>query len=185
MPLLDLAQIFATARDLRHGLIKPPYSAKAMIESHFSNVLVTGEDMPREITERVEVSADGQRTILYNRKLSTTTHRVAIVHGLGHLIFDLTPTRQCSLNYRGPVVINEPLEERRAELFAGEVLVPLHDLDHILHDEPLFPADPVEKRHFDDMLDHAASTFKVPRRFLRRRVKLLEAVRRTPYFLSK
>lgn len=180
MPLLDLARIMATAADLRAqaGLKEPPFSARHLIEECFPDILVSGAKLPRGVAEVVSVGAEGRRTILYNRRMSTSAHRVGIVHGLGHILFDLhTEPRECALSTGRHLLP----EEVRADLFAGEILVPFVQLDKLLP-HPLFPRDPVARRHFDDMLDHAASTFKVPSAFMRQRARDLQLLRRTRFF---
>jgi len=183
VPLLDVARVMSVAADLRTqaGLTTPPYSAKQLIETCFPDILVTGAPLPKGIHEMVTVDEGGRRTIFYNRRISTAAHRVGIVHGLGHLIFDLShPDRHCSMDFRRDRHLSA--DEVRADLFAGEILVPFIDLDRALGDLALFPSDPAEKRHFHDMLDHAASTFKVPPQFIRHRARDLQHLRRSSFF---
>lgn len=184
MPLIDLAEILAVARDARaaSGQTGPPYSTDTLIQALAPDVLVTGAELPTRILEQVLI-ADGKRTIFYNRKVNSPAQRVGIAHGLAHVVFDLfTGARPCGVNYQSAQMPLAP-EERRADLFAGELLVPLVDLDRMLDGQPIFPRDPADRHAFDDLIDNFASRFKVPAGFLRWRAWDLMHLRRTNFCL--
>jgi hypothetical protein len=191
MPLLDMAEIIRTARELRDraALPGPPYSARDLMVTCFPDVLVTGAQLPTGLTELVEAGPRG-KVIFYNRKSHPSTHRVGIIHGLGHLLFDLVgdivgteaANKRCALSF-GPHQASQPAAERRADLFAGEILVPLEDLDKMITIE-LFPTDKIERQHFDDTVDNLASKFNVPVGFLRFRLWDLLQFRRSNFFIK-
>jgi hypothetical protein len=175
--LLDFAGIAAAAAELREraGVETAPYSGRAIIERCFPHVLVTGGELPRGVAEVVETRG-GKATIWYNRRMNTAAHRVAVAHGLAHLIFDAPSGRlEC-----GASSSSAGAPERRADLFAGELLTPFADLDRHFEGE-IFPRDPVDRRVFDDEVDHAASKFKVPAGFLRWRLYDLLHLRKTNF----
>jgi Zn-dependent peptidase ImmA (M78 family) len=161
------------------GFKHPPYSARNLLKTCFPDILVTGEKLPRRVAEIVHV-IDGKRTILYNRSHSPPEHRVSVLHGLAHIIFDSGAERlQCSLP-TGPQRHRAPAEVR-ADLFAAEVLTPFAELDAFFRGEKLFPRDPIARRHFDDTVDGAASHFNVSVIFMRWRVRDLAHLRRTSF----
>jgi Zn-dependent peptidase ImmA (M78 family) len=171
--LIDIARVMAAARDLRVG--QAPYSTHAVLTAHFPDILVTGADLPENIHEQVSV-LDEERTILYNRRLSSAMRRVAVMHGLGHILFDLHAQRMCQTQGTGSHA--ERLEELRADYFAGELLAPLSDVDQAFKGVALFPRDPLARRHFEDQLDHVASRLHLPRAMLRARARLLSRLRK-------
>lgn len=175
--LLDFARIIAAAAELRTraGATEAPYSGRAIIEKCFPHVLVTGGHLPHGVAEVVETRG-GKVTIWYNRRMTTGAHRIAVAHGLAHLVFDAPDGRlQCGAASSGRVPA-----ERRADLFAGELLAPLADLDrHFVGG--LFPRMPVDRLAFDDEVDHAASKFKIPTGFLRWRLHDLAQLRKTHF----
>lgn len=180
MRLVDFSRVVAVTYDLRQRVGKKGsyYSAKEIIEECFPDVMVTGAALPPGIAEVVEVRG-GQKTIFYNRRINPMAQRVAITHGLAHLLFDLGPDRrECSRDNER--MSTQPIE-RRADLFAGELLAPLDELDE--HFDEIFPREPVAKQHFDDEVDHVASTFKVPPGFLRWRLFDLAWLRKTNFAL--
>lgn len=185
MPLLDVVEIIGVARELRRraGFVAPPYSAKHLLETCFPDVLVTGGNLPRGVTEIVTLNPAGERTIFYNRRSAPGTQRLGIVHGCAHLIWDLideTRQRECRMAYEDGT---HTAMERRADLFAGEILAPLPDLDAMMGESPLFPQESVDKRHFEDTVDHLASRFNLPQGFIRFRLWDLIHFRKTNYFV--
>ena len=139
---------------------------------------MTGGDLPRGIAEVVEADDQGDVTLFYNRRINTSAQRVAIAHGLGHIVFGDLARRRCSADGR-----HRPAEEhaeRRADLVAAELLVPLHELDPAAGPE-LFPREPVAKQAFDDSVDQLASWFQVPPGFVRWRLWDLVHLRRSNF----
>lgn len=161
MSLVDFSRVVAVAYDIRQRVGKKGtyYSARTVIETCYPDVMVTGAALPPGIAEVVEVRG-GQKTIFYNRRINPMAQRVAIAHGLAHIIFDLgtVERREC---LRESERMATSRVERRADLFAGELLAPLDEIDEHFDDD-LFPRDPALRQHFDDEVDHIASTFHVP-----------------------
>lgn len=185
MPLLDYAAITAKARNLRRKakLNGPPYSSKLLLERCFPEIHVTGQKLPERVTEIADVT-DGKRTIFYNSRLLAPEHRVGVVHGLAHHLFDLTESRmECELRFTEHQA-DQQMRERRADLFAAEILVPMVDLDQLIG-PALEPKKPVDFQMFNDEVDHLSSRFNVPRDFLRWRISDLMHLRRTNFFLYK
>lgn len=185
MPLIDPFHLASVARELREqiGATDGDISTKKLIAECFPDVLVQGEKLDLRIMEIAEVSEHG-RVIYYNRNHGTPDHRVAIIHGLAHLIFDFVdPQRlECEPAFKtGPSC---DVRERRADLFARDVLVPLHELDERFRGQ-LFPQEPVERRLFDDECDHVASTFRVPTPFLLFCLYDLAKFRSSNYYVRK
>jgi len=185
--LVSFGRVVAAAHRLRERaeLTKPPYSARTLIERCFPALVVTGESLPRGVFEATTIH-DGKRIIVYNRRINTAAQRVAIAHGLAHLLFDLVDKRgrlEChGVEAREAAGGNHDAVERRADLFAGELLVPFDDLDAHFEGD-LFPRSPAARRVFDDDVDHVASTFKVPPGFVRWRLFDLAWLRKTNFHL--
>lgn len=185
--LLDLATIFAAARDARQScdFEEPPYSTTVLVEVLLPGVLVTGTHaLPPKVIEQVVVAPEG-RTIFYNRKVATGAQRVGIAHAVAHLLFDASGgpmSRGCAINFSSGQ-LSLDTAERRADLFAGEVLLPMVELD-ALAGPALFPKDPVGAQEFDDLVDQCASRYKVPPGFVRWRLWDLLHLRRTNFFVT-
>lgn len=130
----------------------------------FPDVLVTGYELPRGIDEAVSRTAEGA-VILYRRGLSTAEQRVAIAHGLAHLIFDERSCRTTRTPWR------DVARERRADTFAAELLVPLDELAPLLRVLPSRDRD--EQQLYLDHVDHLASIFQVPSQLIRSRIRTL------------
>jgi Zn-dependent peptidase ImmA (M78 family) len=87
------------------------------------------------------------------------------------------------LTLGGPCAPSRSAErERRADVFAAEVLVPLEEL-HDMMPRHLRPRTAANKRALADIVDRAASRFNVPRSFIRWRMKDLLHLRRSSFFL--
>jgi len=183
VPLLDFVEIAVRAREVRQaaGYTRGPVSARTLMEKCYPDVLVTGQNLPANLMELVEVGRHG-RAIYYNRRHNTAAHRVGIIHGLAHLLYDLPASLSCPLEFQSGATVD--VRERRADLFAGEVLMPLVELDAKFKGL-LFPRDPVDKQAFDDDVDHAASTFKVPPGFVRFRLFDLAKLRSSNFYVRK
>lgn len=142
---------------------EPAFSTSQIIAVAFPRVLVTGFDLQHGIHEATS-RARGGEVILYQRGLSTAEQRVAIAHGLGHLIYD--DDAPCNRGRAG-----SPARERRADAFAAELLVPLGDLAGVLQHMP--SKDPAEQSLYLDHVDYLASMFKVPSGLIRSRIRQL------------
>jgi Zn-dependent peptidase ImmA (M78 family) len=190
MALLALSDIVSTAARYRRlaKQKKPRYSARALMETCFPDVLVTGRELPRGVHELVVVGED--RTVMYRKFMPTPHQRVAIVHGVAHLIWDLRSStgekeQTCHLPSWASKVAHADTDarERRAELFAAEYLVPMHELDALMPGD-LFPSGKAERQVWDDHVDHVASVFQVPQKFLIWRLRDLEHLRRTSFHMA-
>lgn len=155
--ILDVTQDLRT-RAKQHS---PAFSTSQIIAMTFPDVLVTGYDLPREIEEAVSRMTKGP-VLLYRRGLSTAEQRVAIAHGLAHLIYD--DNAPCVRGKAGT-----PARERRADAFAAELLVPLDEIAKVLRVMP--SKDPDEQQLYLDHVDYLASMFKVPSHLVRRRIR--------------
>jgi Zn-dependent peptidase ImmA (M78 family) len=179
--LLNILEILSSASGARSraALTRPPFSTHHIQDACFPDVLVTGDVLPEGVAEMVIEQGD-KRTIIYNRRLPVPTQRVAIAHALGHLAFDdaIGNVHRDAVRYNSSNMV-----ERRADLFAGELLVPLSEIDRVF-DTALFPTDPVEVRVFDDAVDRCASLFAVPTRFIRWRLWDLLHLRRSNFFIK-
>lgn len=184
MPLIDLVDIFTTARDFRAraGLVGPPYSTHKLMEAVFPDILVTGRTFPIEVLEAVRRTNDGT-TIFYNRAVNNDARRVGIAHGMAHVHFgDLNADaeNECGVSFGS--IRRVPLHEQRADLLAGELLTPLLELDVYFRDvKALFPRKTIEKHALDDMVDRCSSLFQVPSGFIRWRLYDLQALRRSHF----
>lgn len=159
---------------LKARVMRPPYSTQAIVGTVFPDVLVTGEYLPRGVHEVVNADKDKGRTIFYSRRLTNGARRIAIMHGCAHFMWDIA--EGCS-PARGKGA-HRAFREQRADLYAGEVLVPLEELHARMGPHPLFPDDPVERRAFRDDVDRCSSTFNVTRTFLLWRLRHLVAFRK-------
>lgn len=160
--LNSLADVASDLR-LRAKQTSPAYSTSQIIAMAFPEVLVTGYELPRGIDEAVSRMTRGP-VLLYRRGISTADQRVAIAHGLAHLIYD--DDAPCVRGRAG-----SPMRERRADAFAGELLVPLDELAKVLRVMP--SKDPDEQQLYLDHVDYLASMFKVPSSMIRKRIREL------------
>lgn len=161
------------------GAAKPPYSTRALMRACFPDVLVTGAALPKNVFELVQVHGS-ERTVFYKRFIPTGTQRVAIAHAAAHLVFDAANSECATPTWsrRGVAIPTSPdLRERRADLVAAEYLAPLDEIDKLLPEE-LAPTDENDRQHLDDEIDHVASRFHVPQKFLIWRLPDLENYRR-------
>jgi Zn-dependent peptidase ImmA (M78 family) len=193
--LIDFGTIAARAALVRHkaGLIgkDPPYHTHDIMEAAFPDVAVVGADnLPHFVIEMVEATPK-RRVVFYNRKVSTSTQRVGIMHGCHHLLTDLKGVaepvkRECNLNLRGlerSGVIAADAIEVACDIFAGEILVPFDVLDAYAP-ERLYPKSNPELQAFDEECDRIASRFQVPVGFARYRLWDLMHLRRTNMFVK-
>jgi Zn-dependent peptidase ImmA (M78 family) len=141
----------------------PAFSTSQIIAMAFPEVLVTGYDLPTGIDEAVSRMSRGP-VLLYRRGISTAEQRIAIAHGLAHLIFD--DDAPCERGRAGT-----PMRERRADAFAAELLVPLDELAKVLRVMPSKDRD--EQQLYLDHVDYLASMFKVPAVIIRKRIREL------------
>lgn len=153
------------ARNLRERARQgnPAFSTNQIIAMAFPEVLVTGCSLPNGIDEAVSRMTNGP-VLLYRRGLSTSEQRMAIAHGLAHLIYD--DDAPCSRGRSG-----SPARERRADAFAAELLVPLDELVKVLTVLP--SKDPDEQQLYLDHVDYLASMFQVPAQVIRKRIREL------------
>lgn len=189
MPLIDVVDVVGAAREVRRraGLSKPPYSTHELMKHSYPDVAVTGEEMPPVVFEVLIRSRDLEqehRTIVYNRSINNDARRVGIAHALGHIQFDTDEARKCTATVGQ--LRRVALEEQRADIFAGELLCPLSDLDsHFSDVRNLFPRKDVEKRLMADLIDRCASRFKVPSGFIRWRLYDLAYLRKSSFCLAE
>ena len=118
--------LIEVARDLRTRAEQktPAFSTNAILSTIFPEVLVTGFEFPSAVNEAT-LRAHGGPVILYRRGMSAPEQRVAIAHGLAHLIFD--GDERCRRPHR-----SSSWRERRADAFAAELLVPFDELAQLL-----------------------------------------------------
>jgi Zn-dependent peptidase ImmA (M78 family) len=156
-PIVDIAS------DLRRRAKQavPAFSTSRLVSTAFPDAIVTGYDLPSGIDEAVSRTKDGI-VILYRRGMSTAEQRVAIAHGVAHLLFD----DDCRSGFVGSAA-----RERRADAFAAELLVPLDELAKLLRVLP--SKDPDEQQLYLDHVDHLASVFQVPAPLIRVRIREL------------
>lgn len=176
--LLDFIAITTRARQLRtaSGQARGAISSRLLLETCFPRVRVTGERLPRPVRETVTARPDGSATIVYNRKLDTPTQRVAVVHGLGHLVFDLDEGGELRCDEGAELVASE----RRCDLFAAEVLAPLDEID-ALFPGSLRPRSAAGKSALADDVDYVASRLRVPAKLVRERLRDLVWIRKTSW----
>jgi len=101
--------------------------------------------------------------LIYRRSLTIPEQRVAIAHGVGHLVFDM--------HQHVTGFVREAFRERRADAVAAELLVPLDDLAPRLRCLPSRVAQ--EQQIYLDHVDELAGLFAVPARLIRDRIRLL------------
>ncbi len=195
--LVDFGVIAGRAAIVRHkaGILgkDPPYHTHEIVEAAFPKVAVVGTDqLPRSVIEMVQASPR-RRVVYYNRKVSTATQRVGIMHGCHHLLSDLKrvtdqQSRECNVDIRGLERAGKfegsaDAVEIACDVFAGEVLMPFDVLDQYAPDE-LFPKGRAKEQAFSDECDRIASRFQVPVGFARWRLWDLMHLRRTNLFVK-
>lgn len=161
---MHLSTLVETAADLRRraGQTEPAFSTRQIIDACFPDVLVTGRDLPPGIDEAVSVARAGS-VILYRRALPVSSQRIAIAHGLAHVIFDRT---------RGgcrPGSAGQPAREARADRFAAELLLPLSVLREYIGRWP--SKIEIEQEKYLDQADEIASHFNVPAGLVDKRIR--------------
>lgn len=163
-PLAEIA-IADVAQRLRDaaGQLEPKFSTHDIIAANFPDVLVVGGDLPAGVHAVLRRTADGP-VIVYARGKSSALHRYAIMHEIGHLLFD----GECATRRPGEPANDEI--ELRADLFADESLIPLAKLRPHVHCWPSSD----ERDLYLDQLDAIASRFVVPTFAVDRQIRSLE-----------
>lgn len=191
MPIVDYQRVIGRAAWVRTraGLhdADPPYSTNQIMSTVFPAIRVEQADLPAGMIEMAE--RRGRRaTLYYSSKVPHTTQRVGIIHGLHHLLVDMKVEggiAECNVNAkqleRVGALSQDPVE-LACDLFAAEVLVPLHRLDEYAPDA-LFPRDPRDKPVFEQECNRLASRFNVPLGFMRWRLFDLAQMRRSNFAL--
>lgn len=195
MSLLDYGTIIGRAAWVRSqaGYLDdapPPYSSRHILERVFPKIAVAGADLPIGVSE-MAVAEKGRRALFYSRKVAHPSQRVGLMHGLYHHLSDIKDSiglRECNLTVRKLAQqtgseFKDPLE-LACDLFAGEVLAPLDVLDR-LAPEKLFATGGIEAEALKDEIDHLASKFNVPRKFLKWRLWDLSCLRRSNFYSRK
>lgn len=165
---MHLSTLVEIAAELRHrsDQTEPAFSTRQIIETCFPHALVTGRKLPDGIDEAVSETPQGI-VILYRRGLPTPSQRFVIAHALSHVLFD---------RVRGgarPGSAGHASREKRADRFAGELLLPLSYLrDYV----GTWPDDPDQERYLDQV-DEIASHFQVPAGLVDKRIRELRAPR--------
>lgn len=186
--LLDVGVIEGRAALIRTklGLLDagPKFETTPITERFFPNVSITGDFLPKGITEMV-VRDGGRYQLYYSRRVGHPSQRLGIIHGCYHILSDLAERdgiRECNLTDRKFRTFTgaESSEEVACDLFAGALLVPFTALDRLAPDV-LFPRDPVERHVFDDQVDRLASKFGVPAGFINWRLYDLAQLRRSHF----
>jgi Zn-dependent peptidase ImmA (M78 family) len=174
--LISFNRIVTTAHLWRTAAGDDAGSLRKMILANRPDIVVTGETLPTGVLESVLLAPDRPPVIMYNRRYNQPAQRVAVAHGVAHVLFDVerAVTYACGRAYEDERV---DIIERRADLFAGELLCPLEDLDEAFAGADLFPRSPGPRRKFDDYCDHVASQKRVPVGFLRWRLYDLAKLR--------
>jgi hypothetical protein len=166
---MHLSTLVEIAADLRRkaGLLRPPYSTRAIIEASFPSALVTGGVLPDGVDEIVSQRPDGP-IIIYARHLPGPGQRYVIGHALSHLIFD--DERVCArAGHAG-----DPTAEARADLFSSELFVPASELRGLVRHWP--SRDLEDHEIYLDHLDQLASTFAMPASVIDEQVRRLVPV---------
>lgn len=173
----------------------PPYSTTRLLDKCFPDVFVTGTDLPRGVTAMSENNA-GHRTIYYGRNqpkkkiyVSHAQQRAGIAHEIYHFLTDLKTgvgLRESSKIVReigGWTAARDPVE-LACDLFAAEILTPLHVLHEFVPVNP-FTKDPHEAEVMHNTIDRIASRFNVPVGFLRWRLYDLMKLRQSHFNPTK
>lgn len=135
----------------------------------FPHVHVTGRVLPAGVHEAVSRTPSGD-ILVYARGLPSADQRFAIAHGMAHLLFD----REDSACLAGRAGVADV--EARADRFAEELLVPLHELAKYARPFPL--NDPDQQEFFLDHVDEISSKFHVPSAVMERRMRKLFSLAR-------
>jgi Zn-dependent peptidase ImmA (M78 family) len=165
---MHLSTLVEIAADLRHrsDQTEPAFSTRRIIDACFPHALVTGRSLPAGVDEAVSETPQGI-VILYRRGLPTPSQRFVIAHALSHVIFD---------RVRGgarPGSSGHASREKRADRFAGELLLPMSYLrDYV----GTWPTDADQERYLDQV-DEIASHFQVPTGLVDKRIRELHAIR--------
>ena len=148
----------------RAGETDPQFSTRAIVPAAFPDVLVTGHEFPCGVLGAVSRTRRGP-VILYARGQPAAVQRHVIGHELAHLLFD----GDRAFREAG----NEPdhIAEARADLFADELLVPLHGLREYVG---FWPSDELKRDLYLDLVDELSSYFGVMAAVIDRRIRLLE-----------
>lgn len=153
MPLMSMLVEVAADIRRRSGLTEPAFSTKQIVDACFPATFVTGANLPDGFDEVVKREREGA-LIVYKRSLPGPAQRFAIAHALAHLLFD------SALTCARPGLAGNPESERRADLFATELLAPLEEVARFAS---RFPSeDPDEHELYLDQVDEIASRFVVP-----------------------
>lgn len=161
---MHLSTLVEIAAELRHKAkqTEPAFSTQQIVATCFPDAVVTGHPLPPDIDEVVSRTREGI-VILYRRGMSTGEQRVAIAHGMAHLLFDGAESA-CVPGRPGVEDV-----ERRADAFAAELLVPLAELrPHV----SVMPGAGEESIYLDQV-DLVASFFHVPAALIDRRIREL------------
>lgn len=166
----NVAAIAAIAESLRRRAdqLEPAFSTRQIIDVCFPGTIVTGRPLPRGVHDVVCVDEAAFRShraphvILYSRSLPTPDQRYAIAHALAHIIFD---------GARGGCSSRSNERERRCDLFAEELLVPVSRLREYVC---AWPSPNLEEHEtYLDQVDQIASHFHAPSRIVDRRIRSL------------
>lgn len=159
------------------GYRDPPFSVSRIMDAMFPEIEVTGRKMDEYATLELypEPLANGVRaTLAYNEKDHHSTQRFSIAHELAHWCFcadfgkDIAGASALACGARGN---EKPGNEKRADYFASELLVPLHILDNAVTVE-IYPNrhDHDALRDRDNQIQRLASRFNVSLGCMKRRV---------------
>jgi hypothetical protein len=167
----DTKTITRIAESLRRrsGQSTPYYSTRQIIDACYPGTLVTGRRLPASCHELTVVDEHAFRShhaphaIVYRRDLPIPDQRLAIAHGLAHVIFDGPHGFDCADR-------NHP-REVRCDRFAAELLVPLIDLPEFVSVGP--SKNPDENETYLDQVDQIASHFHVTSRLIDQRIREL------------
>ncbi|HYN46617.1 MAG TPA: ImmA/IrrE family metallo-endopeptidase [Allosphingosinicella sp.] len=115
-----------------HGFQRPPVDAERIARLEKANVLYASFNA--EANDKVAAYADPSRVIYVNRELPPELKNYAIAHELAHFL--LHPSYVESPDYKlllrgAPVGNGESEEEKEAEAFAAELLVPRRMLENL------------------------------------------------------
>lgn len=181
--LINIHEVVGRAAYIRHrcGFDKkgPSYSTTAVLTKCFPSIVVTGGDLPDGVNA-ISENRGGQRTIYYRRGIPSDEHRVAIAHEMYHFMSDLKNAnglRESSAVERSIAFLrrqSDPIEQA-CDLFAGELLVPLHVLDEYAPEDPF--ADGEDAEAVANAIDRCASRFQVPLWFMQWRLEALVLAR--------
>lgn len=154
---------------IRSGQSLPSISTAKIMRTCFPHVHVTGRVLPAGIHEAVSRTSSGD-VLIYARGLSSAEKRFAIAHGMAHLLFDGEESA-CLPGRSGVASV-----EDRADRFAEELLVPLHELAKYARLTP--SNDPDRQEFFLDHVDEISSRFHVPSAVMERRMRKLYSLAR-------